>query len=521
MDVGLALSAPLTLAWLLAGGAASRAAGPEKPKRPSNRDVQAARTACASCHAFPPPEILPRSSWRSEIHKMATLQAGGEMPAWGQSVKFTPLTPEMEGILRYYEANSPDALPSPEAWPAPAAGPGFARHRLRFPEALGPEPAVANVRFADLMGDGRLVVVVCDMRQGVVLVGRPYEPAAPLLAVAQVPNPDHAVVVDLDRDGRKDILVADLGGFLPSDHDKGQVVWLRGLPAGGFSAYAMGGFPRVADAETADFDGDGKLDVLVAAFGWRKTGEIALLQNRMLDPRSPSFVRRQLDARAGAIHVTPIDLDENGSMDFVTLVAQEHESVEAFLGGGNGDFRKEVLYRGPHPNWGSSGIEVVDFDRDGDQDVLVTNGDMFDDHILKPYHGIRWLENRGSYPFVERFLAPLAGVHRALAVDLDGDGDLDVAASAFTPGKSSFDPKLPSLVWLEQTRPGQFARRTLETGRLTHATLDAADYDGDGDVDLVVGEFVEGATSDAWVEVWENRRAGSKETRARTEEEPQ
>ncbi len=98
--------------------------------------------------------------------------------------------------------------------------------------------------------------------------------------LAQIPNPDHATPVDLDGDGVKDLLVADLGAFLPGDHDQGQVVWLRGLETGGFSTYAMGGFPRVADVEAADFDGDGKPDLLVAGFGWRRTGGITLLRTR-------------------------------------------------------------------------------------------------------------------------------------------------------------------------------------------------------------------------------------------------
>jgi hypothetical protein len=110
------------------------------------------------------------------------------------------------------------------------------------------------------------------MRHGVVLLGRPYEPKTPLLQLAQIPSPAHATPVDLDGDGVKDLLVADLGGFLPGDHDRGQVVWLRGLETGGFSTFAMGGFPRVADAEAADFYGDGKLDIIVAGFGWRRTG---------------------------------------------------------------------------------------------------------------------------------------------------------------------------------------------------------------------------------------------------------
>ena len=72
----------------------------------------------------------------------------------------------------------------------------------------------------------------------------------------------------------------------------------------------------------------------------------------------------------------------------------------------------------------------MDLDGDGDLDVLVTNGDMLDDFQLKPYHSIRWLENKGSYPYVPHELAHMFGVMRAQAADLDGDGDLDIVACA-------------------------------------------------------------------------------------------
>jgi hypothetical protein len=344
------------------------------------------------------------------------------------------------------------------------------------------------------------------MRHGVVLLGRPYEPDTPLVPLARIPNPDHVALVDLDRDGVKDLLIADLGGFLPGDHERGQVVWLRGLETGGFTTYAMGGFPRVADVEAADFFGDGRLDLLVAGFGWRRTGGLTLLQNKTLDYRRPAFERLKIDTRPGPIHVVPVDLDKDGKMDFVTLIAQEHETVEGYLNQGHGQFRREILYRGPHPNWGSSGIQVVDFDADGDLDVLVTNGDMFDDHILKPYHGIRWLENQGGFPFVAHEIAPMFGVIRAQAADLDGDGDQDVVAASLVqvsgPSGPVKSPDAPSLVWLEQTAPGVFARHTLERGA-QHLSLDLGDLDGDGRVDIVTANSLSGGSG--VVEVWHNR----------------
>jgi hypothetical protein len=467
---------------------------------------QAAKAYCVACHAFPPPSVLPRHHWRDQVARMHAFMRNEFAPAATGSGKIEPLPPEWQAIVAYYEAHAPERLPDPPAWPAPGGPLTFRRHAIS-PQGLPRTPAVANVRLVDVEGDGRPELLATDMRHGVILLAHPYDPKAPVREIAQVPHPAHIEPVDYDGDGLLDFLVGDLGALLPVDHDRGAVVWLRGRKDGTWVQMRLEGWPRVSDVQPVDIDGDGKLDLAVAAFGWRKTGNLTLLRNETTDYDEPSFSPFLLDPRTGAIHTPPVDLNGDGRMDLVVLFAQEHETVVAYLNTGAGfALQPQTIYTAPHPNWGSSGIQVVDLDGDGDLDVLLTHGDMFDDRLLKPYHGIIWLENRGTFPFTAHTLAKMPGVHRAQAADMDGDGDLDIVACALVPSDEPTVRELPALVWLEQVKPGVFERHTIAQGMPVHATLDLGDIDGDGDIDVVVGNFSTDQPLDHWIEVWENLR---------------
>ena len=487
---------------------ATRVAQVAAATAPAQGDETQARAVCGTCHKLPPPDILPRAAWRDEFVRMMFIREGRLAPI-GRPEKVYPtiqLPDDMAQLLPYYTSRAPERLPVPEAWPAVAESPiRFTRRALTM-DTSG-TPAISNVQVADLDGDGRLDIFGTEMRQGSVFGAAAS--AAALTSIGGIPHPAHVTLADVDGDGLKDLLVADLGEFFPADHDKGAVIWMRALGGGKYGAFWLDGWPRVAGVHVADFNGDGRQDLAVAAFGWRKSGRVSVLENRSTSAMKPDFAEHVVDKRAGGIQALPIDLNRDGRMDLVTLMAQEHETIYAYINRGAGDFsfEQKVVYAAPHPNWGSSGMELVDFDKDGDSDVLFTHGDTFDDGVVKPYHGIQWLENTGTFPFVEHTLAAMPGVHRATAADLDGDGDLDVVAAALLAGGADVDETtLPALAWLEQTKPGAFVRHTIEMGTPRHATVAVSDVDGDGDLDIVTGNFSIDKSAAASVEIWVNQR---------------
>jgi hypothetical protein len=476
---------------------------------------------CVKCHVLPPPEYVPRAMWRFRVQEMAERSMMGTGVPPGEESLLWQL--DLDKIARWYEMRAPEVLPLPEPWPQDDGGLRFTQRALS-PPAAAPVPIISSARFFDLDGNGKLEIVACDMGRGSVFVGDPAQRTGELKEIAVLSNPAHAEMVDLDKDGRQDLLIADLGEFLPGDHEKGSVVWLRqNAPFQFEKRVVIEHIPRAADAQAADFDGDGDLDLVVASYGFHRVGATFYYENQTTDWKEPKFLQYTIDARSGPIHVPPIDLNRDGRMDFVDLVAQQYEHVVAFLSRGPGrGFRQETVFRGVTPVWGSSGIQLVDLDRDGDTDVLMTNGDTLDDYTIRPFHGIRWLENKGEFPFLQHDLAAMPGVHRAQAADMDGDGDLDVVACAFLP--SARHPQFQNLQrqgelggfasvgWLEQARPGEFRLHTLERGALTHVTLDLGDFDRDGDIDVLVGNFVgftfgksdTGYKTDAWVVLYEN-----------------
>jgi hypothetical protein len=474
---------------------------------------------CGNCHAMPKAESFSREHWAREV------QRGFDF--YFASGRADLPVPRAADVRRYFEAGSPQGLklPHPASLDHAAAG--------RFQTPAVPPPVVPSTAGQPPTGRIKAVaaaavtvsswpglelpqMMLADMRSGAILAG-PAEsvPSEPLQTVAELKHPCRFVQCELDGDNQPGLLVADLGSFLPADHAQGRVVWLRrvtdNLDGLAFEPVTiLEGCGRVADVQVADIDGDGDLDIVVSDFGWHETGRLLWLERISAGPvEAASFQLHVLDERPGTLETTVVDLNGDGRLDVVALIAQEFETIVAFINQGADGFHLRELYAADDPAFGSSGMVLCDLDQDGDLDIVYTNGDSFDSFEVKPYHAVHWLENTGDLTFRPRELAQLPGVHRALPVDLDQDGDLDIVACTFLPRdmRTVFASAEPmALVWLENLGGGEFRLRPLQVGTCTHPALFVGDINGDGLPDIAAANFYEdefpaGPPVDLWLSV--------------------
>lgn len=437
---------------------------------------------CTTCHRFPSPTVLPKSAWLREIEKMYALyQMHTPMPQ--------PI-PNKDEVLAYYVQNAPPEF-SFESVEASTEG-RFERLAMPLAPRLSEAPAAVACVAAFSEGD-RLQILFADWRSDSLMRWYPGKDNAPE-AVATIPALGRIRQSDFNLDGQADLLLSSLGQNLPTDHAVGHVMWWDAFSNRQPVSFVQG-IRRVADARASDFDDDGDADLVVAVFGFYHHGEILYLDNMQAMSQLPGFEPYVLDGRAGAVSVHLTDLDNDNRTDVVALISQETESVVAYLNRGAPSFLKVPLFEADHPGWGCSGLEMADLDGDGDDDFLLINGDILDNEVVKPYHQIGWLENCGDLRFQYHLICAMPGVYAAKLGDLDGDGDVDIAASSWLPLHQPGSLELQefaSVVWIEQVEPGWFVRHVVEKGQCIHPAIELADHDGDGDLDIVAANFLAG-----------------------------
>jgi hypothetical protein len=143
------------------------------------------------------------------------------------------------------------------------------------------------------------------------------------------------------------------------------------------------------------------------------------------------YQKTSVSSIPGAEQAVIGDFNKDGWPDVACLFAQADEGIWMFLNDHKGGFTTSNLLRFP-PVYGSTSFQMVDFNNDGNLDILYTCGDNGDfSRVLKPYHGVYIFLNQGEFKFKQSWFYPVNGATKAIAADFNGDGKPDIASIAF------------------------------------------------------------------------------------------
>jgi hypothetical protein len=240
---------------------------------------------------------------------------------------------------------------------------------------------------------------------------------------------------DLDNDGWKDVLIACAGGGAGA-----QDMLLLNDRKGGFANATSARLPVLTessqDIKAADLDGDGDLDVVVG----NESGRNRLLLNDGAGKFADAAAGLPIPYAEETREVLLVDVDNDGDRDivFCNLTCNacgaytRNPQVRLIVNDGKARFTDETAARLPPNTFSSWDGGYLDFDADGDQDLIVCA-------IAVPgFTGLpaRAYRNDGKGRFTDATEAVMpAGASGRLwdveVADLDRDGTLDVFMGAW------------------------------------------------------------------------------------------
>lgn len=440
-----------------------------------------AKIYCSNCHLFTEPELLDKETWVNGVLPNMGLRLGIKdstinpyaalTRADSTLVKERNIYPEQAvitkeqwtKIVNYFEQKAPETLPAQERTVVNSDKEAlFEAKIINVLDKVVPEVTLLEYNgFSSQLafGDGNTFFTLANHGE----------------TTTELALPSMAVDVDF-RNSETEILT--IGSLSPSDQKLGQ---LFSVDANGTTSLQLSGLQRPVSFESGDLNNDQIDDIIVCEFG-NYTGTLSVYKNKN---HQEQII---LSALPGSRKVEIKDMNQDGLPDIVALFAQAYEQISIFYNQGDYQFTNEIVLEFP-PVYGVSYFEMHDFNQDGFQDILVSNGDNWDySSIDKPYHGFRIFLNDGSDRFDEEFFYPMYGCSKAMSYDFDQDGDLDIVATSFY---AELKNPSESFVYLENDGSLNFTASFIEEAKYGKwMVMDIGDFNQDGKEDVFLGSLI-------------------------------